>query len=232
MQVSLSEPVLFEIMFIAILVLDGQSIATRLAKKICSSTTSLRRAISRFNGMPRDVFEGVVYVLPHTLQWETVCDMEELSMLEITSFANTSITKIPIDVWSKVIRASNMVKRATEEEDIIMKELINMNERLIKEHSLVLINIEETKLCAHSNYVQGCLNLLYRRLFLCEISLLRFSENVCSHHKAVIPNLIFLNSCMYKDLSVSNSDDQHLDLQLGPDSLSSDECDSDDSLVS
>ena len=71
-------------------------------------------------------------------------------MLEITSLANTSITKIPIDVWSKVIRTSNMVKRATEEEDIIMKELINMNERLIKEHSLVLINIEETKLCALS----------------------------------------------------------------------------------
>ena len=135
-------------MFIAILVLDGQSIATRLTKKICPSTTSLRCSISRFNGMPRDVFEGVVYVLPHTLQWETVCDMEELSMLEITSFANTSITKIPIDVWSKVIRASNMVKRATEEEDIVMKELVNMNKRLIKEHSLVLINIEETKLCA------------------------------------------------------------------------------------
>ena len=44
-----------------------------------------------------------------------------------------------------------------------MKELVNMNESLIKEHLLVIINIEETKLCAHSNYVQGCLNLLYRR---------------------------------------------------------------------
>ena len=232
MRVSLSEPVLFEIMFIAIPVLDGQSIATRLAKKICSSTISLKRAISRFNGMPQDVFEGVAYVLLHTLQWETVSDMEELSMLEITSFSNTSTTRIPIDVWSKEIRASNMVKRATEEEDIVIKELVNMNERLIKEHSLVLFNIEQTKLCAHSNYIQGCLNLLYRRLLLCEISLLSFSENVCLHHKPVIPNLIFLNSCMYKDLSVLNSDDQHHDLQLGPDSVSSDECDSDDSLVS
>ena len=142
----------------------------------------------------RDVFEGVAYALPHTLQWETVSDMEELSMLEITSFSNTSTTRIPIDVWSKVIRASNMVKRATEEEDIVMKELVNMNERLIKEHSLVLFNIEQTKLCAHSNYIQGCLNLLYRRLLLCEISLFSFSKNVCLHHKAVIPNLIFLNT--------------------------------------
>lgn len=147
-------------------------------------------------------------------------DMEELSMLEITSFSNTSTTRIPIDIWSKVIRARNMVKRVTEEEDIVVKELVNMNERLIKEHSLVLCNIVQTKFCAHSNYVQGCLNLLNRRLLLCEISLLSFSENVC---KAVIPNLIFLNSCMYKDLSVLNSDDQHHDLQLGPDSLSSDE---------
>ena len=105
-----------------------------------------------------------------------------------------------------------------------MKELVNM---LIKENWLVLCNTEQTKLC-----VQSCLNLLYRRLLLCEVSLLSFSENVCSHHKAVIPNLIVLNSCMYKDLCVLNSDDQHCDLQLGLDSLSNDECDSDDSLVS
>ena len=81
-----------------IIPIDDQSIATRLAKKIGSSTTSLKRAISRFNGMPRDVFEGTMYVLSDTLQWETVINMEELSTLEISSFANRSTIKIPIDI--------------------------------------------------------------------------------------------------------------------------------------
>ena len=73
--------------------------------------------------MPQDGLEGTAYVLPHTLQWETA--------LEISSFANTSTIKIPISVWSKLIRSSNMVKRATEEEEMVMKELVTMNERLI-----------------------------------------------------------------------------------------------------
>ena len=89
------------------------------------------------NGMPQDVIEGTAYVLPRTLQWETVINMEELSSLEISSFANTSTIKIPISVWSKLIRSSNMAKRATEEEEMVMKELVTMNERLIYEHSLV-----------------------------------------------------------------------------------------------
>ena len=141
--------------------MDGQSIATRLAKKIGSNTTSLKRAISRFNGMPQDVLEGTVYVLTRTLQWETVFNMEELSTLEISAFANTSTIEIPISVWSKLIRSSNMVKRATEEDEMVMKELVTMNERLIYEHSLVLKYIKQIKSCAHSDYVQGCLNLLY-----------------------------------------------------------------------
>lgn len=183
--------------------------------------------------MPQDILEGTAYVLPRTLQWETVINMEELSTLEISSFANTSTIKIPISVWSKLIRSSNMVKRATEEEEMVMKELVTMNERLIYEHSLVLKYIKQTKSCAHSDYVQGCLNLLYRRLLLCETAVLYFSENVHSLHKAVTPNLILLKNSSYNSIIGQSTlivDNQHSDLE--PDSSSSDECDSDDSLVS
>ena len=148
--------------------------------------------------MPQDVLEGTAYVLPRTLQWETVINMEELSTLEISSFANTSTIKIPISVWSKLIRSSNMVKRATEEEEMVMKELVTMNERLIYEHSLVLKYIKQTKSCAHSDYVQGRLHLLYRRLLLCETAVLYFPENVHSLHKAVTPNLILLKNSFTK----------------------------------
>ena len=128
--------------------------------------------------MPRDTLEGTVYFLPATLQWETITDMEELSTLEFSSFANAATVKILIAVWSKVIRASSLVKKASEEEEMVVSELAMMNERLIDEHSLVLRNIQQKKTCTPSNYVQGCLNLLYRRLLLCETALLCFSEKV------------------------------------------------------
>ena len=41
--------------------IDGQSIAIRLAKQ---TTESLKRAVARFNNHPRDRFEGQVYQLP------------------------------------------------------------------------------------------------------------------------------------------------------------------------
>ena len=132
-----------------------------------------------------------------------------------------------------------------------------MNERLIYEHSLVLkyikpsspnlsgyhvfppiwtissIDTKQTKSCAHSDYVQGCLNLLYRRLLLCETAVLYFSENVHSLHIAVTTNLILLKNSSYNSIIGQSTliiDNQHSDLE--PDSSSSDECDSDNSLVS
>ena len=180
---------------IAIPPLDGQSISVRLAKKITSSTSTLKRAISRFT---QDTLEGTVYYLPATLQWETITDMEELSTLKISSFANAATEKIPITVWSKVIRASSLVKRASEEEEMVVSELAMMNERLIDEHSLVLRNIQQKKTCTPSNYVQGCLNLLHERLLLCETALLCFSVKVHLHHKAFVPNLLLLDNSSYQ----------------------------------
>ena len=155
--------------------------------------------------MPRDTLEGTVYFLPATLQWETITDMEELSTLEISSFANAATVKIPIAVWSKVIRASSLVKRASEEEEMVVSELAMMNERLIDEHSLVLRNIQQKKTCTPSNYVQGCLNLLHRRLLLCETALLCFSEKVHLHHKAFIPNLLLLDNSSYQGSHIQDN---------------------------
>ena len=72
---------------------DGQSIAARarLAKKISSSTSTLKRTVSRFNGMRHDQFEEVAYHLPANLNWETVSNLEELSTLEVASAGNCTI---------------------------------------------------------------------------------------------------------------------------------------------
>lgn len=44
-----------------------------------------------------------------------------------------------------MIRASSLIKRACEEEEMVLSELATMNERLIEEHSLVLRNIQQWK---------------------------------------------------------------------------------------
>ena len=108
--------------------------------------------------MPRDSLEGSAYVLPINLEWDTVTNLEELASLEISSFAEISTIRIPVHVWSKLIRASNMIKRASEEEEMVKQEL---NTRLIDEHSIVLQHIQVTKSATqYSAYLQGCLTSL------------------------------------------------------------------------
>ena len=95
--------------------------------------------------MPRDSLEGSAYVLPINLEWDTVTNLEELASLEISSFAEISTIRIPVHVWSKLIRASKMIKRASEEEEMVKQELVTLNTRLIDEHSIVLQHIQVTK---------------------------------------------------------------------------------------
>lgn len=144
---------------------DGQSIATRLAKNISSTTSTLKRAISQFNGMCQDILEGSTYTLPRHLSWENVTNFEELTSLEVTSHATS--TTIPIDLWVKVVRASEMKRRAIEEQIVVRNEMQIFEDSVKEEHSLIQRNIVQSN--AHlSQFQQGCLNLLYHRLLFCE----------------------------------------------------------------
>lgn len=180
--------------------------------------------------MPKDQLEGIAYVLPQTLEWETISNLEELSHLEMSSCADISTLMLPIDVCSKLIRTSNMIKRASEEEVMITQELAMLNSQLVEEHCSVLQQIKVMKVSQihqSTSYVQGCLNLLNRRLILCESRLLAFSKTVSPYHKPIIPNLVLLNNDHDKSTStsieadLSDCDDPWLDVSS---SSSSDEC--------
>ncbi len=79
--------VFFNLYFIKYYI-DGQSIASRLAKKITSATATLKRAISRYNNMRLDTLEGNAYSLPRRLQFDSVKNLEELSSLELLSLVS------------------------------------------------------------------------------------------------------------------------------------------------
>lgn len=115
---------------------DGQSIATRLAKKISSATSTLKRSVNRYNSMHRDTLEGSAYSLPSQLNLVVVSNLEELSFLEVTSLAGNS--KIAIQVWIKVVRASNLKKRSIEEEQMVKSEMKVVEDTLKAEHSLLV----------------------------------------------------------------------------------------------
>ena len=171
-------------------VTDGQSIAARLAKKISSSTSTLKRTVSRFNGMRHDQFEGVAYHLPANLNWETVSNLEELSTLEVASAGNCTI---PIHLWIKVVRACNMKERATEEVKMIMEEIITVANNLKYEHSVISRHIQDIATSdSLSLFQKGCLNLLHRRLLLCESYLITFSRTVNQYHTVELPDTSLL----------------------------------------
>ncbi len=161
--------------------------------------------------MTPDTMEGTVYALPRQLQWEHVVNLAELSSLEVSSLGNTSSTlKVPIDVWIKLIRESNMIKRASEEEKMVRKEFITVETSLKEEHALILqhiASIQSASCLSLSRYEHGCVNLLNKRLLLCESSLLTFSKNVGAYHTVQLPSYVTccqLMSVMKKNCMMMN----------------------------
>ncbi len=109
--------------------------------------------------MHRDILEGTAYVLPSQLNWVAVSNLEELSSLEVTSLAGNS--KIAIHVWIKVVRANNIKKRSTEEEQMVRSEIKVVEDTLKAEHNLLILNIRDLQVKdVPSQYHVGCLNLL------------------------------------------------------------------------
>ena len=99
---------------------DGQSIATRLAKRITTAHESLKKALNKYNKISADTYEGCLYNLPEVLTWESVSNMEELTLVEINSMAGKSV--VLMETFLKAIRMFNMAKRAEEEESLLNEE--------------------------------------------------------------------------------------------------------------
>ena len=74
--------------------------------------------------MSADMYEGCLYNLPEVLTWESVSNMEELTLVEINSMAGKSV--VPMETFLKAIRMFNMAKRAEEEESLLNEELSNV----------------------------------------------------------------------------------------------------------
>ncbi len=73
--------------------------------------------------MRSDALEGSAYSLPRCLQFDVVKNLEELSSLEASSLVSKPPSNIPISLWVKVVRETNLIERASEEEEMIMKQL-------------------------------------------------------------------------------------------------------------
>lgn len=153
-----------------------------------------------------DSLEGIAYELPHELKWESVTNLEELSSLEVSSLASKSTVTIPIELWMKVVRASNMMRRASEEEQMVKNEFVNLENNMKAEHSTLLQYIAAVPQSSSPNslYQNGCLNLLKRRLLLCEASLLSFAKCVTPYYTVNIPRLEILGSDARIDDSGTN----------------------------
>lgn len=178
----------------SLIILDGQTIASRLAQKISATTNTLKRSVNRFNGLRHDVLEGTAYCLPNTLNWETLSNLEQVTSLEIASLAGTC--SIPIEAYVKILRAANMKNRCTEEQQMINNEIRNTEGFLKKDHANLQEQIQLIKQSGSelSQFNSGCVNLLFQRLLLCEASLINFAQTIGLYHCVQLPDLILLGS--------------------------------------
>lgn len=173
--------------------IDGQSIATRLAKKISSATSTLKRAVSKYNSMPPDSMEGNMYHLPRELNWENISNFEQLTSLEVSTLV-CNTTFIPIDTQIKVMRALNMKQRAIEEQKMIKNEMATVVYSYKHEHSLLKKYIQDSvqSQATLTQFQRGCLSLLYNRLLFCESFLINLSNAFSVYHDVVLPEFILL----------------------------------------
>ncbi len=198
--------VFFNLYFIKYYI-DGQSIASRLAKKITSATTTLKRAISRYNNMRLDTLEGNAYSLPRRLQFDSVKNLEELSSLELLSLVSKPASDVPITLWVRVVRETNLINRATEEENIISKEFVSVEKSMKEEHSTLQKHLSSMSSESHSTCFQkGCIHYLKRKLLRCEASLLSFSKTVSMYHTINLPHLQLVHSDYQSCDYISQSD--------------------------
>lgn len=148
-----------------------------------------------------------MYSLPGCLNFNVVKDLEELSSIEISSLLSEPASNIPISLWVKVIREVNLIRRAAEEENTVMKEFEDVEKSMKEEHSLIqhhLSSVSQTESYSAS-FRNGCVHLLKRRLLQCEASLLNFSNTVSKYHTVTLPHL-----------QLFNCDNQSFDFCLAP----------------
>ena len=145
--------------------------------------------------MRSDALEGTVYSLPRCLTFDVIKDLEELSALEISSLPTDPVADVPISLWVKVVRELNLIRRATEEEETVMKEFEAIEKSMKEEHSLIqhhLSSIAQTELYSAS-FRSGCVHLMKRKLLQCEVSLANFSHTVSKHYTVTLPLLQLIN---------------------------------------
>lgn len=168
---------------------DGQSIATRLSRRITLTHESLRKALTKYNKMPTDTYEGSLYHLPRTLSWETVSNLEELTSVEVNCTIGNNA--VPVETLLPAVRLMNILSRSEEEERIIHKEMINVASFYLNENSIIRHSIGELK--SQSAYNRGCANLLHHRLLLNEMTLVTLSKCASLYNKFKLPEMKFCN---------------------------------------
>ena len=200
------------------IILDGQSIAIRLAKRISSTTDCLKRAIAKFNSQPRDKFEGQSYQLPQSLQWSDAVDLEGLTAVELGALPGSTIDR---NLLNKGIRAYHMKKRAEEEVNMAVDDMKNAAQFYTTEHTRLRYHIDELRGVAKTRYTNGCLNILYHRLFQCECTLNLYAQRFSSYFSFTYPTCsviesLYGNDFMYRfdtslDISTTNVHDSSPD---------------------
>ena len=103
--------------------------------------------------MRSDALEGTVYSLPRCLTFDVVKNLEGLSALEISSLPTDPVADVPISLWVKVVRELNLIRRATEEEETVMKEFEAIEKSMKEEHSLIQHHL--------SSVAQSCIQHLF-----------------------------------------------------------------------
>ncbi len=139
--------------------------------------------------MRSDALEGSAYSLPRCLQFDVVKNLEELSSLEASSLVSKPPSNIPISLWVKVVRETNLIERASEEDEMIMKEFKAVERTMKDEHSMIqqhLSSMAQSSICS-AFFRNGFIHFLKRKLLQCEASLLNFAKTVSKYHTVDLP---------------------------------------------
>ena len=181
----------------------------RLAKQIASTTESIKRAISKFNNHSKDQFEGTLYILPQSLQWCDIVDLEEMANLELSSHSTVSVDTA---LLNRAVRILHMNHRAQEEIEMVKEDMKRTAEFYAAEHSLLHSHLDRICSGVQNVYNKGCLNLLSYRLIQCEFTLTHCAKAFVPHISFEFPSCslifsLFDSTTIHADNTWSSTED-------------------------
>ena len=175
--------------------LDGQSIATRLAKQINRTTKSIKKDIIKYNDDDHTMIPQ--QSLPLTIGFDEIKEPDSPFWLNLNASnadPNQNQVSIPLSVKRKAIDLCHLLDRAKEEQALLKEEMHNVFLYYLRQHDLItdFISASNNTNTILDEVQLGELTYCRKKLLHVECRLSKIKEAFSAHIDIELPRMFIM----------------------------------------